>query len=109
VTRGGDAQWTGVQWSAFTRCEEKQWRGVSVRRRSKRGSSSVGPSPYSRTRRWPRVAKPVGGKAMGGQGGGHSLDTVGAGGAVVRTGQLTDGPQRFHIFPNYPNQLKLGN
>jgi hypothetical protein len=53
---------------------------VSGRPRSKRGSSSVGRSPYSRMKQWSGAAEPVGGKAMGGQGGGRSLDTVSTGG-----------------------------
>jgi hypothetical protein len=52
----------------------------------------VGRSPYSRTRRWLRAAETVGGEAVGGKGGGRSLDMVGMGGVVVRTGRLTGGP-----------------
>jgi hypothetical protein len=58
---------------------------------------------------WPHEAMAEGGKALGRQGSGCGPATVGTGGAMVRTGQLTGGPQRFRIFPNYPNWLKLGN
>jgi hypothetical protein len=51
----------------------------------------------------PHEAVAEGGEAVGRQGGGHSLDTVSTGGAVVRTGRLTGEPQRFRIFLNYPN------
>jgi hypothetical protein len=43
----------------------KQRRGMSGRQRLKRGSSLVGRSPYSRTRRWPRKVEPVGGEYGG--------------------------------------------
>jgi hypothetical protein len=83
--------------------------GVSGRRRSKRGSSSVGRSPYSRTRRWPWAAEPVGGEAVVRQGSGHGPDMVGMGGVIFRTRRMTGGRQWFRIFLNYPNWLKLGN
>jgi hypothetical protein len=51
--------------------------------------------------------EPVGSEGVGGQGSGRCPDSVGTGGAVVRTGRLMGGPQQFCIFPNYPNWLKL--
>jgi hypothetical protein len=92
VAGGGGARWTGVPRSALAWHEGEPRRGVSRRRRLKRGSPLVGRSPYSRTRRWLRAAEMVGGEAVGGQGGGRSLDMVGMGGVVVRTGRLTGGP-----------------
>jgi hypothetical protein len=43
----------------------KQRRGMSERQRSKRGSSSVGHSPYNLMRRWTRAAEPVGDEVVG--------------------------------------------
>jgi hypothetical protein len=74
--RGGDgrARWwpeeavlgeTGCSGQHQHEVRRKQRWGVSARRRSKRGSSSVGRSPYSRTRRWPRAVEPLGGEVMG--------------------------------------------
>jgi hypothetical protein len=45
VAGGGGAQWIGVR------------RLVLARQKEKSGSSSVGHSPYSRMRRWPRAEK----------------------------------------------------
>jgi hypothetical protein len=39
-------------------------------------------------------------------GGGHSLNTIGTGGAVVRTGQLT-GPSGLRFFPVYPKLAQI--
>jgi hypothetical protein len=72
-TRGGNGQagwWLeeaalggpgcgGRHWHSARR--KQRW-GVSGRLRLKRGSLSVGRSPYSCTRRWPRAAELVGGK-----------------------------------------------
>jgi hypothetical protein len=44
---------------------------------------------------------------QGKSGGGHGPNAVGTGGAVVRTGRLTGGPQRFQIFPIYPKLAQL--
>jgi hypothetical protein len=56
VGQGGGQCWHGAR--------KKQRRGVSGRRRSKRGSSSAGRSPYSRTRWWKWCAvNTVGGEA----------------------------------------------
>jgi hypothetical protein len=74
--RGGDgrARWwpeeavlgeTGCSGQHQHEVRRKQRWGVSARRRSKRGSSSVGRSPYSRTRRWPRAVEPLGGEVVG--------------------------------------------
>jgi hypothetical protein len=50
------------RWNSDRR--KQRW-GVNGRRRSKRGSSSAGHSPYSRMTRWPRAVEPVGGKYGG--------------------------------------------
>jgi hypothetical protein len=74
------------------RRQVQQWQRRMVRRagvrwelkEKKRGSSSVGRSSYSCTRRWPRAAETVGGndgrngsEAMGGQGSSRSPNAVG--------------------------------
>jgi hypothetical protein len=51
----------------------------------------------------------LGGEVVGEQGGSRSPDMVSMGSAMVQTRRLTGGPQRFHIFLNYPNRLKHGN
>jgi hypothetical protein len=58
----------------------EETRGEAGAEGEERGSSSVGRSSYSRTRRWPRAAEMVGGnggEAVGGRGGGRGSNAVG--------------------------------
>jgi hypothetical protein len=88
----------------------KQRWGVSARWRSKRGSSSVGRSPYSRTRRWPRAAEPLGGEVVGAgkrwwplfEGGQHGLTQLAHG---LDRETDTRGSHGFFIILEFPNRL----
>jgi hypothetical protein len=75
----------------------------------KRGSSSAGRSPYSRTRRWPRRRKWWAANMVGGEAGAAVRTRSAWAVPWFRPAGWRVGPDSFDIFPNYLNRFKLRN